>query len=411
MTRADRVLALSQLWAEARFSFGYFDRVANDWDRLYEEFLPRVEAAPTDYQYYLELMRFYAHLNDGHSGVFWPAAFNEALGYPPVEIRKIDGRAVVLRLLTETPELKEHRIRPGLTITAIDGRPVADLVNEWRQLKTGSTEQATNRLAYFRILTGPRNSTVEVRVEEPDGTVRTERLTRSEKYFNDTNLTPPQPYVAREAVDGIGYFQANQMSQPVADALGEYVDRAGSLRGLILDFRYNGGGSDVTGFQMISRLIDQPLDGPVYEVTAYRADRRAVRQEQEIVRDTAPPIEPATKPRFTGWVAVLVGEQTHSAAEGGFLSVIRPRPRTIFVGEQTAGSTGQPLVFSLPDGARGAVCSRRTLKPDGHSFVGTGFAPDVPASLTRDDLWTGRDRVIEIATAELRQRLRQSSTR
>ena len=35
----------------------------------------------------------------------------------------------------------------------------------------------------------------------------------------------------------------------------------------------------------------------------------------------------------------------HSATESGFLSVIRQRPDTTFIGEPTAGSTGQPLVF------------------------------------------------------------------
>lgn len=34
----------------------------------------------------------------------------------------------------------------------------------------------TGRLAYFRILTGPRNSQVEMVLEEPDGTTRTARL-------------------------------------------------------------------------------------------------------------------------------------------------------------------------------------------------------------------------------------------
>jgi hypothetical protein len=80
---ADRQLALAQLWREARDSFAYYDRVAATWDRLYQQFAPRVAAAATDHAYYLELMRFYAHLHDGHSGVFWPAAFDEALGYPP----------------------------------------------------------------------------------------------------------------------------------------------------------------------------------------------------------------------------------------------------------------------------------------------------------------------------------------
>jgi hypothetical protein len=65
VSAADRQLALAQLWREARDSFAYYARVAPEWDRLYQQFAPRVAAATTDYEYYLEVMRFYAYLNDG----------------------------------------------------------------------------------------------------------------------------------------------------------------------------------------------------------------------------------------------------------------------------------------------------------------------------------------------------------
>ena len=398
---ADRQLALAQLWREARDSFAYYARVAPEWDRLYQEFVPRVAAATTDYAYYLELMRFYAHLNDGHSGVFWPAAFDEALGYPPLEIRPVDGRAVIFRLLRNTEELRRLGIRPGLAVTQIDNRPVAELVDYWRALKTGSTRQATDRLAYFRVLTGPRNSTVSVLVEEPGGASRQVQLTRSERYFNDTNLDPPVRHVSRTLDGGIAYFQANQMRPDVGDAFAKFIDSAADMKGLILDVRYNGGGSDQVSFDMVSRLIDRPVKGPIYEVTSYRPDRRAERSPQEIIR-TQPRVTPATGRRFLGSLIVLIGPQTHSATESGFVAVIRQRPDTTLMGEHTAGSTGQPLVFPLPGNAVGAVCSRRSLTPDGREFVGVGFAPDVTAYLSQEDLFLNRDSTLDSAIARLR---------
>ncbi len=403
VSAADRQLALAQLWREARDSFAYYARVAPEWDRLYQQFMPRVAVATTDYAYYLELMRFYAHLNDGHSGVFWPAAFDEALGYPPLEIRPVDGRAVIFRLLRNTEELQRLGIRPGLTLTQIDNRPVPELVDHWRALKTGSTRQATDRLAYFRILTGPRHSQVSVVLEEPVGASRQVQLTRSERYFNDTNLEPPVMHVTRAIDAGIAYFQANKMQPEVGDAFARLIDGAADLKGLILDLRYNGGGSDQVSFDMVSRLIDRPLDGPVYEVTSYRPDRRAFRQPQEVIR-TQPRVTPAAGRRFLGRLIVLIGTQSHSATESGFLSVIRQRPDTTFMGEPTAGSTGQPLVFPLPGNAIGVVCSRRSLTPDGRDFVGIGFTPDVNARLTQEDLFLGRDSTIDAALTRMRSR-------
>lgn len=403
VTAEQRMLSLASLWSEARFSFAYYDKVAAGWDSLYQAFIPRIRAAASDYEYYLELMRFFAHLRDGHSGIFWPPAFDEALGYPPLEIRKIQGRAVIFRILRDTDELTRNEIRPGLAIIRIDGKPVEDQVAYWRALKTGSTEQATDRLAYFRILTGRRNSQVEFVVEEPGGARRMVRLSRSEKYFNDTNLQPPRLYSSRAPESGIGYFQANQMTDSVGEAFGRYIETAGALEGLILDLRYNGGGSDLVSYKLVSRLIDEPLDGQIYEVLSYRPDHRAYRREQETIRTRGGKIAPAVGKRFTGKLVVLIGEQTHSAAEGGFLSVVRNRPRTVFIGEPTAGSTGQPMGFRLAGGALGVVCSVRTLAPDGRPFVGVGFQPDVKVSLTQDDLFRRRDGVLDRSIEELKR--------
>jgi C-terminal processing protease CtpA/Prc len=405
LSSEQRLADLSQVWSEAKFSFAYYDTVAAEWDALYQQFIPRVRAAASDLDHYVELKRFVAHLRDGHSGVFWPRAFDEALGYPPFEIRRIESRAVIFRIMRKTQELADHGIRPGITILQVDGKPVAERIAYWRELMSASTDQARDRLAYFRILTGPRNSQVEVVLEESDGTTRTVHLTRSEQYFGDTNLTPPQPYSSNEPDGNIGYFRADIMRAPVDEAFAEYIEKAGDLRGLVLDLRYNGGGSDLVSFNLISRLIDQPVAGPIYEVTAYRADRRATRNEQEIVRTPHGRIVPSAGRRFTGWLVVLIGEQTHSAAEGGFLSVIRNRPRTVLIGEPTAGSTGQPLVFRLFSGGIGAVCSRRSLAPDGRPFVGTGFQPDLAAHLTRQDLAHGQDSVLNKALEVLRQKL------
>jgi len=198
------------------------------------------------------------------------------------------------------------------------------------------------------------------------------------------------------------------MRAPVNETFAEYIEKAGNLRALVLDLRYNGGGSDLISFDLISRLIDQPLAGPIYEVTAYRADRRAMRNEQEIVRTSGDSIAAAAGRRFTGWLVVLIGEQTHSATEGGFLSVVQSRPQTILVGEPTAGSTGQPMIYRLSTGGIGAVCSRRSLAPDGRPFVGYGFQPDVAASLTQQDLFEGHDSVLNKAFEILKQKVSSS---
>ncbi len=392
-TKEERLLDLATIWSEAKFSFTYYSTIEESWDSLYKHFVPRVINAKNDYEHYLELMRFVAHLNDGHSGVFFPPKIRESLGYPPIEIRKIDGRPVIFRLLDQNKSLINKNIRPGLEIVEIDGKPVSESIEFWRKIMSASTEQAKDRLAYFRILTGPINSNVDLVLSDPSGIKRKVTLKRTAKYFGDTNLAPSNISVTEQPQNGIGYFQANLMRSPVNDDFKEYLKTSAPLRGLIIDLRYNGGGSDLVSFDLISYLIDKPLPGPNREVNTYRADLRATGREQIVIQTLSSPIKPSDDVRFLGWIVVLIGEQSHSATEGGFLSVIKSRPKTILVGEPTAGSTGQPMIFKLGTGGVGAVCSRRTFAPDYSTFVGKGIQPDIISRLSISDVFKQVDAV------------------
>jgi hypothetical protein len=54
----------------------------------------------------------------------------------------------------------------------------------------------------------------------------------------------------------------------------------------------------------------------------------------------------------------------------------------------------------------GAVCSRRTLAPDGSAFVGTGFLREVRVRLSREDLAAGRDGVLDRGIDVWRQQVK-----
>ena len=67
------------------------------------------------------------------------------------------------------------------------------------------------------------------------------------------------------------------------------------------------------------------------------------------------------------------------------------------IGEPTAGTTGQPLSFSLPGGGSGRVCTMRCTYPDGREFVGSGINPHIPVKPTAEDIKSNHDVVLETA--------------
>mgnify|MGYP000636776297 CR=1 FL=1 len=73
------------------------------------------------------------------------------------------------------------------------------------------------------------------------------------------------------------------------------------------------------------------------------------------------------------------------------------------VGEATGGSTGQPLMISLPGGGTARIVSKRDTYPDGKPFVGVGIQPNIKVSPTVADIRKGRDTVLEAALLALRK--------
>jgi len=77
------------------------------------------------------------------------------------------------------------------------------------------------------------------------------------------------------------------------------------------------------------------------------------------------------------------------------------------VGEPTGGSTGQPLMITLPGGGSARVCTKHDRYPDGKEFVGVGIQPAVVVHPTVEDFRAGRDTVLDAALREA-QRLKSS---
>lgn len=106
--------------------------------------------------------------------------------------------------------------------------------------------------------------------------------------------------------------------------------------------------------------------------------------------------QPQPKP-FKGQVILLVDEDCGSACED-FLLPFKDTGRGVLVGATTNGSTGQPYILELPDGIRAFVGAKRCYFPDGRPFEGIGITPDHEVSRTPDDLLSGRDPVLQMAT-------------
>ncbi|MFJ3796643.1 S41 family peptidase [Streptomyces sp. NPDC090088] len=168
--------------------------------------------------------------------------------------------------------------------------------------------------------------------------------------------------------------------------------RTRALRGLIIDLRVNGGGSDALGIRIAERLTDTPY-------IAY--SKRARNNPADPTRHTRPepiPVTPAHAPRYTGPVALLTGGSTVSAGET-FTQALIDRPgRTVRIGRATQGVFSDVMTRTLPDGMAVWLPNEEYLTRTGRTFDGSGIPPHIAEPVFTDEEFAkGRDSAFDRA--------------
>jgi C-terminal processing protease CtpA/Prc len=180
-------------------------------------------------------------------------------------------------------------------------------------------------------------------------------------------------------------------------ALDEAFTLARGASALVIDVRVNGGGSDVFGLELASRLAREP----------YVAFAKVARNDPDDPTRFTPPqpsvVRPSEHPGFRGPVALLTSGYTVSAGETFAQALLGRTPPVCRVGEPTQGVFSDVLVRTLPNGWRFGLPNELFLTAEGATFDGEGVPPEVAVpALPAPELAAGRDPALERALALLR---------
>jgi C-terminal processing protease CtpA/Prc len=300
-----------------------------------------------------------------------------------------------------THELADDGIRVGQEVLEIDGKPVRKrAIEDALPYVAASTDLARERAAYDFYLTRGTGKSLRIKLQDPSGAVSEHTINRGGYKWD---LVPKRERVeAKVLASNIGYLAVNDCGDGQNQRIDEAMPKLMDTRALIVDLRRNGGGSSGVGYHLLGYLTDRPFAGSRQVVRHYIPTYRARGMEMEFLEMPAEEIQPHRKALYSKPVVVLTSVGTASAAED-FCVSFKAIGRGKFIGEPTYGSTGQPLMFSLPGGGSARVCTKHDTFPDGSEFVGVGVPPDIPVHQSVSDLRSGVDTVLGAALRHLGQ--------
>lgn len=414
----DKVYALRLLWSEIKYNFVNLDRLDFDVDSLYRETMRRVVVTENDEAYYRELDQFLATFNDGHTQMCAiPDSDRRNVDYPQYGTRLFGDKFyfITYRLNSDTdPRLL------GAEVIEIEGVPAMEYAEKNVMPGiTASTDKYRRNLSGLYLLNGAVGTYIKGKALRPDGEIIEFNVIRD----GEKTRTPEEQYWMPEskgkksrgaiqcdwvddiAVLTINRFRPEEMSGKIDSVMTLIKSRQPA--GLIIDLRGNGGGSTDVAIRLQTHLTNldsmRMFGSQTRNNLGYGRAQGNYRKEYEdyfkyrsyetfpaevIARDKG--VEPVQCP-----VVVLIGPYSFSACEDFLVNIYEMPDRPLLIGEETAGSTGAPLVIQLPHEAVARICTLRILYPYSlEPFVNKGVQPDIKIEPTLEDYFSGTDPVM-----------------
>lgn len=397
ITNDKKIFGLSKVWSEVKYNFANFDLVDIDWDKTYQEYIPKVLATKSTFDYYQELAKMMASLKDGHSNVYYSSS---DYGRPPLRTKLIENKVLFTNIYNDT--LISKNIAIGDEILEINNlNPIEYGKKFIMPYESASTTQdLDNRTFHYAFFYGKIDEPIVLKIKKKDKSIFTTTISRKLK-----SNYKRESYELKITKDNIAHLIINDFEnknyRKIFDSLYVNIIKAKSL---IIDIRNNGGGSSNHGYYVLSHLIDKKVLTSKTKTKQYVALSKAYGNSDTFIEYAPGTIEPIqNKEKYAKPVVVLTSVKTFSAAED-FLVAFDNSKRGLKIGQKTGGSTGQPISFDLPEGGKMRVCTKRDMYPDGKEFIGIGITPDIEITETIESIQNGRDIVLEKAITILNKK-------
>ena len=173
------------------------------------------------------------------------------------------------------------------------------------------------------------------------------------------------------------------------------LEKMRDTRGLIVDVRLNGGGSEPLAEEFAARFLEKEF---VYAYDQVRNGPNHV----DLTEKRARTIAPGGPWRYDRPVILLIGQKCMSSDES-FIGMMTGDPQVTNMGDHTCGSSGNPEMVQLPLEMTVSVLQWIDYLPDGTTLDERGFQPQIPFKPSPGAFEGERDDLLTAALARLKR--------
>ena len=388
-TREGRLAVFDDAWS--RINERYYDRKFHglDWEAQRTTFRALAAESHSGPEFYAVLRRLIASLNDPHTRVFAPEEkfdwWRPRFVSVGVSIAEVAGLPTIVQVETGSAPQRAG-VRVGDLLEAVDGEAVSSLLKK-RLDDLPEPAGASSRFRVFaKLLDGLPETSVEISWKGKDGKKKSARFVR---HWEQRELGLRG---GREA--NIAVIEIDAFTRPIAYTFTHLLKaKLAGARGVIIDLRNNGGGDAEAMADVASAFLGEKVGLGQFTDRSGSSFEMSTRLKS--------PFMPERISQTRLPLIVLTGPRTASASEI-FVAALRASKRATILGTETCGCVlAVRTRHTLPDGGLLDVSELDYQTPAGDHLEGRGIKPDEIVLIERSDLYSGRDRAMDLAISKL----------
>lgn len=377
-----RMLGLYRYWNIIQYFFPNRHLIDGDWKDALAEFVPRFADAKNETEYKVALLELIGRISDTHANIY---GYDNALSafkgsnFAAAEVVFVEERALVNHFHDEEKG-KLTGLQKGDVITAVNGKPVADIIKE--QLKyTPASNYPTKLRDIAHALLRTNDSVLTVSYTHGG-----QQLSKTIKSYPTSEINVYSGYQKKDTCfkfisPKIAYMYPGTIKNKyVPQILKDIKD----TDGLIIDLRCYP--KEFIVFSVGNHLGEKNKDFVKFTHGSLKNPGQFTFEDHAAI---------GGRKNYKGKVVVLVNETSQSQAEYTAMA-FRSAGATI-MGSTTAGADGNVSEIILPGKVRTMISGIGVYYPNGGETQRVGIVPDVEVKPTVKGMQTGRDEVLEKA--------------